>query len=325
MDNINIQNNNISIWVDKYRPTDLDSIVGNKSAIDQFKMIANTGNIPHMILSGPSGTGKTTSILCLAKILLKNEFNNSFLELNASDDRGIDTIRSKITTFCKKKVYLPDGIHKIIFLDEFDSMTSVAQQALRRIIETYSNTTRFVMACNCSTKIIEAIQSRCSVIKFSKINKNDMKDRLMQICQYEKVEWLDDGLDKILENAEGDMRKAINNLQSTAITYGTINIENVNKLFDKPNNKDIEKLLNESIQKNFDNAHNILKIFLEDGYQSLDIIQMLFLNLKDRTDIKTDIKLLILIKLGDIQMNLINGGDSYLQILSFISYIITVL
>ena len=307
-------------WVEKYRPTDLDSIVGNETAINQFKMIAINKNIPHMILAGTPGTGKTTSVICISKILLQDEFNNSFLELNASDECGIEVIRNKITTFCKKKVSLPEGIHKIIFLDEVDSMTSTAQQALRRIIELHATSTRFIMACNSSTKIIEAIQSRCSVVRFTKISIEDMKKRIIKICELENIKYTDDGLNMLLENANGDMRKAINNLQSIQTTYGCINNETVNKTIDNPDVKIVEKMFNHCLNKNFDGAHEIIKKLIDDGYSALDIIQILFIIIKDR-EIDNKIKIKILSEVGTTQMNLIHGGDSYLQMLSFIARI----
>jgi replication factor C subunit 2/4 len=308
-------------WVEKYRPKILDDIVGNHSAIKQFKVIAENGNIPHMILTGSPGTGKTTSIICLAKLLLGSEYQNSFLELNASDERGIDVIRSKITTFCKKKVTLPSGRHKIIFLDEVDSMTSTAQQALRRIIELHAMSTRFVMACNTSTKIIEAIQSRCSVIRFGRINADDMKIRLEQICEIEKIKHTEEGLDALTLSSGGDMRNAINNLQSVAITYEEINENTVKNIIDKPDNAIIEELLDYCLQNDFNRANEISSNLIQDGYSALDIIQIIFVVIKDK-DFDVDIKLNILNEIGQTQMNLIQGGDPYLQLMALISRII---
>ena len=152
-------------WVEKYRPTKIDDIVGNKDAVDRLTAIASTGNMPNLIFTGPPGIGKTTSVLCLAHTLLGPSYKDAVLELNASDDRGIDAVRNKIKMFAQKKVTLPPGRHKIILLDEADSMTSAAQQALRRTMELYSSTTRFALACNASEKIIEPIQSRCAIVR----------------------------------------------------------------------------------------------------------------------------------------------------------------
>lgn len=153
-------------WIEKYRPEFLSDVVGNGEAVSRLSAIATVGNLPNIILAGPPGIGKTTSILCLAREMLGESYKNAVLELNASDARGIDIVRNKIKMFAQKKVTLPPGKHKIIILDEADSMTAAAQQALRRTMEIYSATTRFALACNNSTKIIEPIQSRYRMRKF---------------------------------------------------------------------------------------------------------------------------------------------------------------
>ncbi len=163
-------NNYEAPWIEKYRPQFLTDIVGNREAVERLTAIASMGNLPNIILTGPPGCGKTTSILCLAREMLGENYKNAVLELNASDARGIDVVRNKIKMHAQKKVTLPPGRHKIIILDEADSMTSAAQQALRRTMEIYSNTTRFAIACNNSTKIIEPIQSRCALLRFTRLS-----------------------------------------------------------------------------------------------------------------------------------------------------------
>ncbi|XP_040988218.1 replication factor C subunit 2 isoform X2 [Juglans microcarpa x Juglans regia] len=174
-------------WVEKYRPNKVVDIVGNEDAVSRLQVIARDGNMPNLILSGPPGTGKTTSILALAHELLGPNYKEAVLELNASDDRGIDVVRNKIKMFAQKKVTLPPGRHKIVILDEADSMTSGAQQALRRTIEIYSNSTRFALACNTSSKIIEPIQSRCALVRFSRLSDQEILGRLMVVVEAERV------------------------------------------------------------------------------------------------------------------------------------------
>ncbi|RYR29883.1 hypothetical protein Ahy_B01g054484 isoform B [Arachis hypogaea] len=174
-------------WVEKYRPSKVSDVVGNQDAVSRLQVIARDGNMPNLILSGPPGTGKTTSILALAHELLGSNSKEAVLELNASDDRGIDVVRNKIKMFAQKKVTLPPGRHKIVILDEADSMTSGAQQALRRTMEIYSNTTRFALACNTSSKVIEPIQSRCAIVRFSRLSDEEILGRLMVVVQAEKV------------------------------------------------------------------------------------------------------------------------------------------
>ncbi len=198
---------------EKYRPALLSDIVGNSETVERLKVIAAEGNMPNLIIAGPPGTGKTTSVTCLARAMLGPAYKEALLELNASDDRGIDVVRNKIKLFAQKKVTLPPGRHKIVILDEADAMTKAAQQALRRTMEIYSATTRFALACNNSTKIIEPIQSRAAILRYTKLSNDEVALRLLQVIKAEKISYDDSGIEALLFTCEGDMRNALNNLQ----------------------------------------------------------------------------------------------------------------
>lgn len=245
--------------VEKYRPVFLDDIVGNTETIERLKIIAKDGNMPHVIISGMPGIGKTTSILCLARQLLGDAYKEAVLELNASDERGIDVVRNRIKGFAQKKVTLPAGRQKIVILDEADSMTSGAQQALRRTMEIYSGTTRFAFACNQSNKIIEPLQSRCAILRYSRLTDGQVVARVNQICKAENVECSDDGLAALVFSAEGDMRQAINNLQSTHAGFGFVNSENVFKVVDSPHPIKVQAMIRHCQEQKIDEALDSLK------------------------------------------------------------------
>ena len=183
--------------------------------------------MPNLIFSGPPGCGKTSAIGVLARELLGDKYKEAVLEMNASDERGIDVVRNKIKMFAQKKVTLAPGRTKLVILDEADSMTTAAQQAMRRTMEIYSATTRFALACNTSEKVIEPIQSRCAIVRFGKLTDEQVLKRLMTVVEAEKVTYVPKGLEAIVFTADGDMRQALNNLQSTALGFGMVNEENV--------------------------------------------------------------------------------------------------
>ncbi|KAH3673550.1 hypothetical protein WICMUC_003657 [Wickerhamomyces mucosus] len=301
-------------WVEKYRPQVLKDIVGNQETIERLKLIAENGNMPHLIISGLPGIGKTTSIHCLAHELLGKHYNDATLELNASDDRGIDIVRNKIKQFAQKKVQLPQGRHKIIILDEADSMTPGAQQALRRTMEIYSNSTRFAFACNQSNKIIEPLQSRCAILRYGKLQDEEVLKRLLEILKLEDVKFSNDGLEALIFTAEGDMRQAINNLQSTNSGFGFVNGENVFKIVDSPHPLIIKRILLNCINQNFDDSLQLLNELWTKGYSAIDIASTSFKVVKNMNEITESKRLEIMKEIGITHMRVLEGVGSYLQL-----------
>ncbi|WIA13158.1 hypothetical protein OEZ85_006750 [Tetradesmus obliquus] len=300
-------------WVEKYRPQFVRDVVGNVDAVARLQVIAEEGNMPNIILSGPPGTGKTTSILAVARQLLGPSLKDAVLELNASDDRGIDVVRNKIKMFAQKKVTLPPGRHKIVILDEADSMTSGAQQALRRTMEIYSNTTRFALACNTSAKVIEPIQSRCAIVRFTKVSDADILARLQVVIAKEGLTATKDGLEAIIFTADGDMRQALNNLQATHTGFGDITADAVFKVCDQPHPVLVQKMLAECASANLGEAYKGMKALCDMGYSAIDIITTVYRVARNAEGMTEFLKLEFLREIGFTHMRIVDGVNSRLQ------------
>ncbi|KAI0285294.1 P-loop containing nucleoside triphosphate hydrolase protein [Russula aff. rugulosa BPL654] len=301
-------------WVEKYRPRVLDDVVGNGDTISRLKVIAKDGNVPHLIISGMPGIGKTTSIHCLAHQLLGDAYKEGVLELNASDERGIDVVRNKIKAFAQKKVTLPPGRHKIVILDEADSMTAGAQQALRRTMEIYSNTTRFCLACNMSNKIIEPIQSRCAILRYAKLSDREVLQRLLEICAEEKVEYNDDGLTALIFTSEGDMRQAINNLQSTWSGFSFVSGDNVFKVCDQPHPIAVQSMMRACSKGDIEHSMAKLQELWDQGYSAVDIIVTIFRVVKTFDELPEYTKLEYIKEIGFTHMRILEGVGTLIQL-----------
>lgn len=308
-------------WVEKYRPDTLKKVTSQKNVINSLKNVAREKNIPHLIFFGPSGCGKTSTILALARDIFKEEFDKRTIELNASDERGISVIRNKIKKYAKfsvnsKNKSIPKW--KLIILDEADSMTGESQCALRRIMEEYSYITRFCIICNYHNKIIDPIVSRCSLFRFKPIEKYLIFNRLKEISELENVKIKDKDINKIIDISRGDLRKAINSLQkfysiSSNITLdelaGYISLDKlINWLSDCINKKDI--LVFEFTREFFNEGYSLVN-------QMVNIKNLIISN-KKLTD---EEKCMIIIKLMEIDQNLIKGCDEYIQFLKLGYYI----
>ncbi|KAG9394212.1 Replication factor C subunit 2 [Carpediemonas membranifera] len=264
-------------WVEKYRPRLLKDVVGNEEAVSRLSVIAKSGVLPHMILSGPPGVGKTTSVHCLANELLGKELSKkAVLELNASDDRGIEVVRTSIKTFAQKKVTLPPNRQKIIILDEADSMTAAAQQALRRTMENFSGTTRFMLACNQPDKIIEPIQSRCAIVRFTKLTDSQVKARLVTVAAKESVPLTQDGIDALTFIADGDMRQAMCGMEATFAGKGDVTADNVYQVCDTPSPEQVKQMVAMASKGDFDGASGILMKLHGEGFAVTDLLSTVY-------------------------------------------------
>jgi len=258
-------NNDFLPWVEKYRPIHINDIISNNENIKVLLNMLHNGSLPHLLLHGKSGTGKTSLILALSKEIYGNNINMMVMKLDASDDRGINTVRDEIKGFAKKKNMFNSGI-KLIILDEVDSMTFDAQFALRKIIEKYSMSTRFCLICNYENKIIPAIRSRCANFRFNPIPPKQIYNILEKICIKEKLNYNKESLNVIGTLCNGDLRKSINLLQSITMKSSNITLDSCYESAGLPYKKDIIKLFDYLInpkykfEETYKEFYNIIKI-----------------------------------------------------------------
>ena len=319
-----------NLWVEKYRPNNLNDITSQSHIINTLKTALITKNIPHLIFFGPSGVGKTSTILALSKELFGKYYSERIIELNASDERGINIIREKIKTYAKQSIKYVDGIPpwKLIILDEADTMTQDSQFALRRIIEQYSKITRFCIICNYHTKIIEPILSRCSLFRFKSIQIDKIYDKLKLICNEEKIIYSDELLNKIIKISRGDLRKAINFLQKCNTFKDDDYIINF-KILDEISGiipQDLfNKLMNSIFTKNINELNeNINEIYIN-SYSLVNQIILIHDYIINLNSISSNIKCKIIYKITEIDQNLINGCDENIQLMNLAYYIINII
>lgn len=265
-------------WIEKYRPNKLEDLIINKNVYNTIQTMINNKEMQNILITGASGIGKTSTILCIAKHLFGKHINKGMIELNASNDRGIKTIHETVKTFCKKKLDLNDSNikiyseQKIVLLDESDNMTSKAQHLVSELMEQYNKTTRFAFTCNDSSKIIESIQSRCLILHYTRIDQSQMIDRLETICKNENISYNIDSLKTIAVMSNGDMRNAINNLQLVHNAFMDITIININKICDKPQPVVLKQILLECYKHNIGDAMILIKTLINKGFSTSDII-----------------------------------------------------
>lgn len=307
----------LELWVEKYRPRRLDEIVNQKEIVDRLKEFVKEKNVPHLLFVGPPGTGKTTAALCLAYELYGELWHDNTLELNASDERGIDVIRSRIKEYART-VPLGEVPFKLIILDEADNMTGDAQQALRRTMELFSRTTRFILIANYASKIIEPIQSRCAVFRFQPIPKGDFVARLRYIAEREGVKVLDSGLEAIWEESIGDMRKAINTLQAAAALNSVVDADVVYKAVGKVTPTEVRDMIKLALSGDFISAREKLREALySHGLSGVDIVKLVYREVtssREGLEIDERKRLEILELIGEINYRLVEGADDEIQL-----------
>ena len=310
-------------WVEKYRPRRLDDIVNQKGIIKRLKQFIKDESMPHLIFAGPAGTGKTTSALAMVRELYgrKMAVNTTFLELNASDARGIDVVRTYIKDFAKAKP--PSYISfKILILDEADNMTAAAQQALRRTMEKYTRNCRMILICNYSNKIIPPIQSRCVVFRFSSLNNDDIKERVKYIANQEKITISPDGLNALVEVSKGDCRRAINYLQSCGTISKKIDQDIVFRVAGEVPPEKIREILQTALEGQLQFSLKLLNdITREYGLSGINIIKNIYREIYDLR-ISEELKIELSKLLAEFEYRLSQGGTEEIQLQALLANIV---
>lgn len=309
------------IWTEKYRPIKFEDVVGQQEIVKRVKSLVNSINIPHLLFSGSAGIGKSTMALIIVKELFKDNWRENYLELNASDERGIDVVRQKVKDFARTKS-IGEVPFKVIFLDEADALTKEAQQALRRTMENYTNTCRFIMSCNYSSKIIEPIQSRCVVFRFKLLEKKDISQVIKRIAERENLKIDDKSFESLYEASEGDCRKAINLLQATAAISPDINSEMINIISSSAKPANIRIVLDYALSGDFVTAKDkLLDVMLKDGVSGTDVIKAIQKEIWN-LEIEPEIKVRMTEKTGEVEFRMVEGSDEFIQLEAMLAHFV---
>lgn len=307
-----------TIWTEKYRPSTFSEVEGQEGIIKRIEPLTNTLNIPHLMFAGPAGIGKSTLALVIVKELFKDSWKENYLELNASDERGINVVREKVKNFAKTKS-LGNVPFKVIFLDEADALTPEAQQALRRTMENYSSSCRFILSCNYSSKIIDPIQSRCVIFRFKLLEKKDIEKVLRNISAKEGLTLDADAIEAIYEGSEGDCRRSINILQSTASISPSITKNLVGTVISNTKPKEIKIVLDYALAGEFEKAREkLLDVMLTESISGQDVIKSIQKEIWN-LPVEPEIKVKLTEKTGETEFRMVEGSDPFIQLQSLLA------
>jgi len=309
-----------AIWTEKYRPRDFSEIHGQTEAVSRVGAFVKQKNMPHLLFAGPAGTGKTSLALVIARKLFGEGWKENFLELNASDERGIDVVRNKVKDFARTRA-IGDVPFKIIYLDECDALTREAQQALRRTMENYAQNCRFILSANYSSKIIEPIQSRCAVFRFRPLEKKDIISIIDLIAKQEGIKVAVDAKEALFELSEGDCRKLENIMQSCAVLDKEITAKLIYSVASAAQPKEVKTVLELALAGKFVEARNkLLDVMLVHGLAGIDIIKQIQKEIWSLAiDSKTKVHLID--KCGEIEFRMVEGSDEFVQLEALLAHI----
>jgi replication factor C small subunit len=302
-----------TIWTEKYRPKTFEEIKGQGAIIEKIRAFVAQKNMPHLMFSGPAGVGKSTTAIVIARQLFGEEYKMNFLELNASDERGIDVVRNKVKDFARTRA-MGNMPFKIIFLDESDALTKEAQQALRRTMENYTATTRFILSCNYSSKIIDPIQSRCTLFRFKPLPKEEVIVMINKIQEKEGLTIDEKAKDALYIVSKGDCRRMENILQSCAAVTKNITEDTIFSLASAAKPDEIKQILNLALNKQFVQARELLlSTMLKYGLSGIEVIKQIQAEVWS-LPVTDEAKVRLVDKCGDTEFRLVEGSDEFIQL-----------
>ena len=306
------------VWTEKYRPQKLSEVKGQEDIVSRLKAFTKGDSMPHLLFSGPAGVGKTTCALAIARQIYGEHWRDSVLELNASDDRGIDVVRNKVKDFARMKA-IDDVPFKIVYLDEADHLTKDAQAALRRTMEDYTVGTRFILSCNYSSKIISPIQSRCAVFRFKPLPKDSVISLLNSICSGEGVKVDNVSLEFIYEASEGDMRKAENILQACSVVSNTINVATVKQVVSFAEPAEVAKMIMSALRGDFIGARGLLHdLMTKSGLSGLDVVKQVQRQVWN-LEINDSVKIELVKRVGEYEFRMVEGSNEVIQLTAMLA------
>lgn len=309
----------LEIWTERYRPKTLSRVRGQEAVTSRLKAFVESKNMPHLLFAGPAGVGKTSAAIALAKDLFGDTWHNSVLELNASDERGIDVVRNKIKDFARSRA-IQDVPFKLIYLDEADALTKDAQHALRRTMEDYAQSTRFILSCNYSSKIISPIQSRCAIFRFKPLPQDILIKILTEIAEKEGLMITAGALNFLYEASEGDARKAENLLQACSAIAKEIDIKVVEQVVSFAEPKEISAVIKLAVSGKFLEAKDrLFDVMIHHGLSGMDVIAQIQKQLWDVDSIDDKIKLELIRACGEYEFRLVEGSNEFIQLEAMIA------
>ena len=312
------------IWIEKYRPRNLDEVAGQREIVDRLKTYAASRSLPHLLFTGTAGVGKTTCAVALARELFGDTWSMNFRELNASDERGIDVVRTQIKQFARTSP-LGDAEFKVLFLDEADALTNDAQAALRRTMENYAESCRFILSCNYSSKIIDPIQSRCAIYRFRPLTEEAVREQMDRIAANEGITIEEPAYAAITYVAQGDMRKAINALQGAAIVSPTVTPANVYAVTSTAKPEEIAKLTALCRDGDFETAERMLQdLMYNKGIAPNELLNQLYREVSTSDSYEKVVKTDLIDAIGETDFRLSEGANADIQMDALIARFIKI-